>query len=289
MLHLLLEQRVRAHHQQRLARGEPRRAAPGARRGGVAPVSVATSTPAASARRASAGGVLAREDLGGRHERHLVAGLDRVRGGQQRHHGLAAAHVADHQPVHRPRPRAGRPRCRRPRRPGPSVSVNGSAARTRSSSRPRPPSPARGPPRRARGGAAPSPSAAGTAPRTPAGAAPRRAARRRPGSGSRAAPRPAAPAGAAAAHRVGHGIAHPVGDARRARGARAARSVRPLRPLVSACTGTSRPTCSSSPRSPSITSNIGLSMRRSSGSSSPLTTTRVPGRSVRARNGWPKK
>ena len=51
----------------------------------------------------------------------------------------------------------------------------------------------------------------------------------------------------------------------------------------------SRPTWSRSSTSPSTTSNIGFSMRPSSASSSPLTTTRAPCRNVRARNGWPKK
>ena len=69
----------------------------------------------------------------------------------------------------------------------------------------------------------------------------------------------------------------------------ALRIPRAVMPRVSAWTGTSRPTWSRSSTSPSTTSNIGFSMRPSSASSSPLTTTRAPCRNVRARNGWPKK
>ena len=45
--------------------------------------------------------VLLGQDLGGRHERGLVAGLDRGEDGERGHHRLARAHVALQQPVHR--------------------------------------------------------------------------------------------------------------------------------------------------------------------------------------------
>ena len=45
--------------------------------------------------------VLLGEDLGRRHQRHLVAGLQRLQGGECRHHGLARADVALHQAQHR--------------------------------------------------------------------------------------------------------------------------------------------------------------------------------------------
>ncbi len=47
--------------------------------------------------------VLLGEDFGGRHQRHLEAALDRAGGGQRRHHRLAAADVALHEPMHGPR------------------------------------------------------------------------------------------------------------------------------------------------------------------------------------------
>ena len=50
------------------------------------------------------GEVLAREDLGRRHQRRLAAGLDRVQHGQQGDHRLAAADIALQQPQH---PRCG--------------------------------------------------------------------------------------------------------------------------------------------------------------------------------------
>ena len=43
------------------------------------------------------------ENLGGRHDRRLVAGLHRRAHGERRHHGLARADVALQQPVHRVR------------------------------------------------------------------------------------------------------------------------------------------------------------------------------------------
>ncbi|MCY1504712.1 hypothetical protein D9M68_388930 [compost metagenome] len=45
--------------------------------------------------------VLGREDFGGRHQRALEARVDAARRGQRRDHGLARAHVALQQAVHR--------------------------------------------------------------------------------------------------------------------------------------------------------------------------------------------
>lgn len=41
------------------------------------------------------------QQLGGRSQGHLFAVFDRQHRGQCRHHGLAAAHIALHQPQHR--------------------------------------------------------------------------------------------------------------------------------------------------------------------------------------------
>ena len=50
--------------------------------------------------RRDGGEVLARQDLGRRHQGGLPAGLDRDRAGEQRHHGLARADVALQQAQH---------------------------------------------------------------------------------------------------------------------------------------------------------------------------------------------
>ena len=50
--------------------------------------------------RRDGGKMLARQNFGRRHERRLPAGLDHVRGGKQRDHGLAGADVAVQQPQH---------------------------------------------------------------------------------------------------------------------------------------------------------------------------------------------
>ena len=50
--------------------------------------------------RRDGGKVLARQNLGRRHDRRLPAGFDHVRGGQQRHHRLARADIAVKQPQH---------------------------------------------------------------------------------------------------------------------------------------------------------------------------------------------
>ena len=63
--------------------------------------------------------MLARQNLGRRHEGRLPAGLDHCRGGEERNHGLARADIAVNQPQHACRPRqigddvAGRARLRR--------------------------------------------------------------------------------------------------------------------------------------------------------------------------------
>ncbi len=44
--------------------------------------------------------MLPRQNLGRRHQRRLPAGLDHVRGSEQRHHGLARADIALEQPEH---------------------------------------------------------------------------------------------------------------------------------------------------------------------------------------------
>ena len=59
-----------------------------------------TSTPAASASGSMRRGVLARQDLGRRHQGGLAAGLDRGQHGHQRDHRLAAADVALQQAQH---------------------------------------------------------------------------------------------------------------------------------------------------------------------------------------------
>ena len=50
--------------------------------------------------RRDGGEMLARQNLGRRHERRLPAGFDHGRGGEQRHHGLAGADVAMQEPQH---------------------------------------------------------------------------------------------------------------------------------------------------------------------------------------------
>ena len=67
--------------------------------------------------RRDGGEMLARQDLGRRHQRGLAAGLDHRRAGEQRHHGLARADVALQQAQHAVRRWRDRRRCRRPRAP----------------------------------------------------------------------------------------------------------------------------------------------------------------------------
>ena len=68
--------------------------------------------------------VLLGQRLGRRHQRALLAGLDRAQEGVERDDGLAGADLALQKPLHRRRLRRGRRRSRRSRAPG------GSSART---------------------------------------------------------------------------------------------------------------------------------------------------------------
>ena len=49
--------------------------------------------------------MLLSENLGRRHERYLIAGLDGLKRSERRHHGLAATHVTLQQALHGLRPR----------------------------------------------------------------------------------------------------------------------------------------------------------------------------------------
>ena len=73
--------------------------------------------------------VLLGERLGRRHQRALVAALDRAQQRVQRDHRLPRADVALEQPLHRHRPARGRGRSRRSPAPGARSASNGSAAR----------------------------------------------------------------------------------------------------------------------------------------------------------------
>ena len=100
--HLVLEERVRADGELRLAAGD------GLQRGLLRARLEAAGEPAhLHAQRLQPVRelevVLLGEDLGGRHERHLPAVLDRLQGRQRRDQRLAAAHVALQQPAHRVR------------------------------------------------------------------------------------------------------------------------------------------------------------------------------------------
>ena len=96
---LLLEQRVGADQQIDLADGEPFEH--------LGALAAALAAGQDRDRDAGRGGerrdrveMLARQDLGRRHQRGLAAGLDHGGGGEQRHHGLARADVALQQPQH---------------------------------------------------------------------------------------------------------------------------------------------------------------------------------------------
>ena len=98
-LELVLEQRVRAHDEQRLARGEARLQRPplaGRRR----PGHDGDGQPRVRDEAGDALAVLAREQLGGHEQRRLLPGLDRDTGREQRHDRLAAAHVPDDEAMH---------------------------------------------------------------------------------------------------------------------------------------------------------------------------------------------
>ena len=102
-LHLRLDDGMRADDQRRRA------AFNGGQHGRALFLLLAASQPChALATRRQQGGepvgqlgeVLLGQDLGGRHQRALPAGVDGHAGGQRRHHRLAAAHVALQQAVH---------------------------------------------------------------------------------------------------------------------------------------------------------------------------------------------
>ena len=106
-LHIVLDHRVRAHHQQRRARGHPRHhlfaclalaaaGEPGDTAMGLANQRLEPLDELAK--------VLLGQDFGGRHQGALPAAVDGQRGGQRRHHRLARADVALQQAVHRLRP-----------------------------------------------------------------------------------------------------------------------------------------------------------------------------------------
>ena len=96
--HLVLEQRVGADHH-RAAAGDPFQRG-GARlalelAGQPGDVDAQRFEPAAEVEE-----MLLGEDFRGRHQRHLVAGLQRLQGGQRGDHRLAGADVALHQAQH---------------------------------------------------------------------------------------------------------------------------------------------------------------------------------------------
>jgi hypothetical protein len=102
--HVVLDHRVRAHHQRRLAAGHALdHRAPAlalARSGQPGHADPQRLEPLHQLAK-----VLLGQDLGGRHQRALPAGVDGARGRQRRHHRLAGADIALQQPVHRVRAR----------------------------------------------------------------------------------------------------------------------------------------------------------------------------------------
>ena len=96
--HVVLNQRVRTDRQLNVAIGKARVEL--VRANGV--VSGQQRNPHTKRRREWLEGaeMLRGEQLGGRHECHLLAVLDRCQRRKQRDDGLAAAHVTLHQPVH---------------------------------------------------------------------------------------------------------------------------------------------------------------------------------------------
>jgi hypothetical protein len=98
----VLDQRMRADRDRRLAAGNGR--LHGAL---VAHLQAARQPGHADAQRFEPAGQLAvmlfGEDFGRRHERRLIAGLDRAQAGERRDHGLAGADVALQQALHRER------------------------------------------------------------------------------------------------------------------------------------------------------------------------------------------
>ena len=102
--HPRLEQRMRSHRDRGLPAGDF----------GQGSAAIAACEPAGEPYhsdperfepRAEARAVLLREQLGGRHQGNLALAGDRHHRGERRDHGLARAHVALYQPVHRTVPR----------------------------------------------------------------------------------------------------------------------------------------------------------------------------------------
>ena len=100
-LDVLLEQRVGADRELRLAAGDRRAALRAAPSPAWPPDSQAIVTPQPSSHCRELAVVLLGEDLGRRHERHLPAALDRLQRRERGDDRLAAADVALQQPLHR--------------------------------------------------------------------------------------------------------------------------------------------------------------------------------------------
>ena len=97
----LLDERVRAHRDLRLARGQAGQGAGAVLAAGQGARGHALHRVGAARQQAAEGEeVLLGQDLGGRHESALVAVLQRDDHGQERHQRLARPHVALHQAVH---------------------------------------------------------------------------------------------------------------------------------------------------------------------------------------------
>ncbi len=97
--HIRLEQRMRAHQYADLARREPRQQRV-ARAALLAAGQQRDLHPGARGKLLQGRVMLARQDLGRRHQRRLRSRLDRVEHGEERHHRLAAADIALQQPQH---------------------------------------------------------------------------------------------------------------------------------------------------------------------------------------------
>ena len=130
--------------------------------------------------------VLLGEDLGGGHDRPLVAALDRDEQGRHRHHRLARAHLALEEAVHGVRARPCRRGSRRWPAPGPRSGGRAGPPRKPPPGRPRRCGRCPPPPRSGGACAGPGPSPGGTTRRTPGGPG-----RPRPRPGSRGSGCPA--------------------------------------------------------------------------------------------------
>jgi hypothetical protein len=97
--HVVLEQRVRADGQIDIARSQCRQNFSAF--AAALPAREDSNTDAGGGREPRDGGkMLARQNLGRRHQRRLAAGLDHRCGGKECHHGLARADVAVEQAQH---------------------------------------------------------------------------------------------------------------------------------------------------------------------------------------------